>query len=207
MKVPLRYASDIAFTDAVKAVQARKGSRPAYERMEQSGSWENHITPDLRRFIEAQTSAFFATASAAGQPYVQHRGGPAGFLRVLDASTIGFADFTGNRQYITLGNLAENPQAQLFLIDFARRQRIKIWGEARVEAADEALMRALMPPGCKAQAEQAILVRVVAWDANCSKHIPQRFDGEEVQAALQERDRRIEQLQAEVERLRALHEV
>jgi predicted pyridoxine 5'-phosphate oxidase superfamily flavin-nucleotide-binding protein len=203
MTSPLTYASDIAFTGSVKAVQARKGSRLAYERMEQSGSWESRITPDLKSFIQEQTSVFLATASAAGQPYVQHRGGPAGFLRVLDDSTIGFADFTGNRQYITLGNLAENPRVQLFLIDFARQQRIKIWGRARVEAADPALLDRLMPPGYKARAEQAILLQVTAWDANCSKHIPQRFDAQQVSAALAERDRRIEQLQSELERLRA----
>src|SRR4051812_25741212 len=115
------YSSDVAFTPAVKAVQARKGSRESYERMEERGSWQIRIPPDLAGFIEAQTSVFFATASADGQPYVQHRGGPAGFLRVLDDQTIAFVDFAGNRQYITLGNLAENPKAYLFLIDYARR--------------------------------------------------------------------------------------
>jgi predicted pyridoxine 5'-phosphate oxidase superfamily flavin-nucleotide-binding protein len=118
------YASDVAFTDAVKAIQARKGSRAAYARMEAAGSWERYITPDLKAEIEAQTSVFLATASAEGQPYIQHRGGPAGFLRVLDEQTIGFADFAGNRQYITQGNLEENPRAQLLLIDYTNRRRI-----------------------------------------------------------------------------------
>ena len=195
------HTSDIAFTESVKAVQKRKGSRPAYESMEQSGSWESRITPDLRRFIEEQTSAFLATASAAGQPYIQHRGGPAGFLRVLDESTIGFADFSGNRQYITLGNLAENPKAQLFLIDYAQRRRVKLWGQARVEEHDDELIRRLAPEGYKVRAEQAIVLKVRAWDTNCSKHIPQRFDAAEVSAALAERDRRIEELSDRIERL------
>jgi uncharacterized protein len=117
------YASDVAFTPTVKAVQTRKGSRSSYERMEERGSWQIRITPDLARFIEAQTSIFLGTASKDGQPYIQHRGGPTGFLQVLDDRTIGFADFAGNRQYITQGNLADNPKAYLFLIDYARRQR------------------------------------------------------------------------------------
>ena len=124
------YASDVAFTPTVKALQARKGSRRGYATMEQRGSWETRITPDLAAFIAAQTSVFFATASADGQPYIQHRGGPAGFLRVLDDKTIGFVDFAGNKQYITQGNLADNPKAYLFLIDYAHRRRIKLWGEA-----------------------------------------------------------------------------
>jgi len=122
-------ASDIAFTPSVKAAQTSRGSRSTYERMEREGSWQTTITPDLKAFVEAQTSVFLATANGAGQPYIQHRGGPAGFLRVLDETTIGFADFAGNRQYITLGNLHDNPKAHLFLIDYANRQRIKIWGK------------------------------------------------------------------------------
>ena len=129
---PLIYPSDIAFTPAVKAIQARKGSRDAYARMEQGGGWQTRITPELKDFIEAQTSVFLATANAEGQPYIQHRGGPAGFLHVLDEQTLAFADFVGNRQFITMGNLTENPKAHLFLMDYAHQQRIKIWGEARV---------------------------------------------------------------------------
>ena len=130
------YSSDVAFSPSIKAVQARKGSRQAYGRMEERGSWPTRITPDLAAFIEAQTSVFLATASAEGQPYIQHRGGPAGFLRALDARTIGFVDFSGNRQFITQGNLAENPKAHLFLMDYAQRRRIKLWGEARVVEGD-----------------------------------------------------------------------
>jgi uncharacterized protein len=196
------HASDVAFTPTVKAVQSRKGSRDSYRRLEERGSWKSRITPDLAAFIEAQTSVFLATANRQGQPYVQHRGGPAGFLKVLDDRTIGFADYTGNRQYITLGNLSENPKAQLFLIDFAFRRRIKIWGEARVVEGDAELTAKLMPDGYKARPEQIILFTVAAFDANCSQHIPQRFEAADVAAALAERDRRISELEAELARLR-----
>ena len=197
------YSSDVAFTPTVKAIQARKGSRVSYGRMEERGGWQARITPELAEFIAAQTSVFLATVNAAGQPYIQHRGGPAGFLRVLDDRTIGLADFAGNRQYITQGNLADNPKAHLFLIDYAHRKRVKIWGEARVVEADDALTAKLMPAGYKARPEQAIVFTVSAWDANCPQHIPQRFEAADVAAALAERDRRIEALQAEIKRLRA----
>jgi len=197
------YASDVAFTPTVKAIQSRKGSRRGYATMERRGSWETSITPDLAAFIAAQTSVFLATASADGQPYIQHRGGPAGFLRVLDDHTIGFVDFAGNRQYITQGNLAENPKAYLFLIDYAHRRRIKIWGEARVVEGDDSLIARLMPEGYKARPEQVILFTVAAWDSNCPQHIPQRFEAADVAAALEQRDQRIAELEAEIERLRA----
>ena len=196
------YPSDVAFTPSVKAVQTRKGSRRSYERLEERGSWQTRITPDLARFIEAQTSIFLGTANKDGQPYIQHRGGPPGFLQVLDDKTIGFADFAGNRQYITQGNLADNPKAYLFLIDYAHRQRIKLWGEARVVEGDAELTARLMPEGYKARAEQVILFTVAAWDANCPQHIPQRFEAADVAAALAERDQRIEMLEREIERLR-----
>jgi len=196
------YSSDIAFTPSVKAVQARKGSRRLYERVEAKGSWQSTIPPELRIFIEEQRSVFLATASADGQPTIQHRGGPPGFLRVLDERTLAFVDFVGNRQYITLGNLSENPRAHLFLIDYAHRRRIKIWGDARVVEGDDDLIANLMPGGYKARPEQVILFTVSAWDANCPQHIPQRFEAAEVSAALSERDQRIHQLEAEVQRLR-----
>ena len=198
------YSSDVAFSSSVKAVQLLKGSRRAYSRVEENGAWPTTITPDLADFIAAQTSVFLATANAEGQPYIQHRGGPPGFLRKLDDKTIGFADFAGNRQYITLGNLAENPKAHLFLIDYAHRQRIKIWGMARVVEGDAALIARLMPEGYKARPEQVILFTVAAWNANCPQHIPQRFDAADVAAALAERDRRIEALEAEVRALREM---
>ena len=196
------YPSDIAFSESVKAVQTRKGSRRAYQRMEEGGSWRTRITADLAGFIEAQTSIFMASANAAGQPYIQHRGGPPGFLRVLDDQTLAFADFSGNRQYITLGNLADNPKIHLFLIDYAHRRRIKIWGEARVVAGDDALVAKLMPQGYQARVEQVIVIKVTAWDANCPQHIPQRFEAADVAAALAVRDRRIDELERAVAKLR-----
>jgi hypothetical protein len=196
------YSSDVAFSPTVKAVQARKGSRKGYARMEEGGSWETRITPELAAFVTAQRSVFLATVSADGQPYIQHRGGPPGFLRALDDRTIGFADFKGNRQYITQGNLADNPKAFLFLIDYAQRRRIKIWGRARIVEDDPDLVASLMPPGYEARPEQAILFDVAAWDTNCPQHIPQRFEAADVAAALAERDRRIAALEAEIARLR-----
>ena len=198
-----KFASDVAFTDSVKAIQSRKGSRRAYSRMEEGPGWKTTITPDLAEFIAAQNSAFIATANLAGQPTIQHRGGPEGFLHVLDEKTIAFADFRGNRQFITGGNLAETPQAHLFLIDYETRQRIKIWGTARVLEDDEELVARLMPPDYAAKAEQAIVFTVTAWDANCPQHIPQRIDADAVAKALRDRDRRIAELEAEVVRLRA----
>ena len=195
--------SDVAFTPTVKAIQTRKGSRHAYARMEQGGGWRTAITPELQDEIEAQVSVFLATANAAGQPYIQHRGGPAGFLKVLDEHTIGFADFAGNRQYITQGNLAENPRAQLFLIDYAQRHRYKIWGTARVVEGDAELVARLMPADYSARPEQVILFSVSAWDANCPQHIPQRFEAADVKAALVDRERRIAELEEEVARLKA----
>jgi predicted pyridoxine 5'-phosphate oxidase superfamily flavin-nucleotide-binding protein len=195
------YSSDVAFTPAVKDIQARRGSRKAFAHREEAGAWPTRITPDLAAFIAAQTSVFLATASKDGQPYIQHRGGPPGFLHVLDDKTLGFADFAGNRQYITLGNLADNPKAYLFLIDYMHR-RIKIWGEARVVEGDAELIGKLMPEGYKARPEQAILFTVAAWDSNCAQHIPQRFEAADVAAALMQRDERIAALEHEVKRLR-----
>ena len=195
-------SSDVAFSPSVKAVQTRKGSRRSFQRMEEKGGWRTAITADLAQFIAAQTSVFLATASAEGQPYIQHRGGPPGFLHVVDEKTIAFADFAGNRQYITLGNLTENPKAHLFLIDYAHRRRIKLWGTARVVEDDDALLAKLMPEGYEARPEQVILFTVAAWDVNCSQHIPQRFDAADVAAALAERDQRIAALEAEIKALR-----
>ena len=198
----MSYSSDIAFTPAIKAVQERKGSRDSYARMENAGSWETRISAELKEFIEAQTSVFLATANLQGQPYIQHRGGPPGFLKVLDEQTIGFVDFVGNRQYITLGNLVENPKAHFFLIDYAQRRRVKLWGEARVIENDAALTAQLMPAGYKARPSQVIEFRVSAWDANCPQHIPQRLEAAEVAAALAMRDRRIAELQTQLAELK-----
>jgi len=203
MDISGTYSSDVAFTPSVKALQTRKGSRDRYARMEERGAWQTRITPDLAAFIAAQTSVFLASANLEGQPYIQHRGGPAGFLRVVDDDTIGFADFAGNRQYITQGNLADNPKAQLFLIDYADQRRVKIWGEARVVEGDVELTAKLMPEGYRARPEHVILFTVRAWDANCPQHIPQRIEVADVAVALAARDQRIEALEAEVKRLQS----
>lgn len=196
------FPSDIAFTDTVKAIQSRKGSRRAYANMELGRGWQTRITPDLKAFIEAQISVFLGTANAAGQPYIQHRGGPPGFLRVLDDATLGFVDYSGNRQYISTGNLLENPKAHLFLIDYAHRRRVKIWGTARVVDYEATLIERLMPDDDDARPEQVLLFDVHAWDANCPQHIPQRFEVADVAGLLVERDTRIAALEAELRALR-----
>ena len=202
MTEALRIASDIAFTPTVKSIQTRKGSRHAYSRMEAGKGWGTTITPELAAFIALQTSVFLGTANAAGQPYIQHRGGSPGFLRVVDDRTIAFADFRGNRQFITQGNLAENPRAHLFLIDYAQQRRIKIWGEARVVEDDPVLLARLLPPAYDARGEQVILFSITAWDANCPQHVPQRFEATDVERALAERDRRIAELEKALAELR-----
>lgn len=203
------YASDVVFTDTVKAIQARKGSRAAYARMEAGGSWEQAITADLQREIEAQTSVFIATASADGQPYIQHRGGPAGFLRVIDRQTIGFVDYKGNRQFITTGNLRDNAKVHLFLVDYENRRRVKIWGTARIVEGDGELAARLFPHGYRAKWEQVILLTVAAWDINCSQHIPQMFHAYDVATTVQTFQARMKEMDEEITRLKArlaLHE-
>jgi uncharacterized protein len=195
------YPSDVAFTPSVKEIQARNGSRNHYSRLEEGEGWHTRITPELAAFIAAQTSFFLATCNAAGQPYIQHRGGPPGFVAVLGDDRLAFADFAGNRQYITLGNLADNAKCHVFLIDYAQRKRIKIWGEARVIDDDPELLARLKPAGYRARAERVIELKITAWDANCPQHIPQRIDAAQVQEALAERDRRILSLEAEIARL------
>ncbi len=194
-------SSDVAFSPSVKAIQVRKGSRDGYARADAKGGWPTAITHDLAQFIAAQTTAYLATANADGQPYIQHRGGPPGFLRVLDEKTIAFADYAGNRQYITQGNLLDNPKTHLFLMDYAHRRRVKIWGTARV-VEDAELTRRLMPEGYEAKPEQTILFTVAAWSSNCHQHIPQKFDAADVAAALEQRDRRIAALEAELAELK-----
>jgi predicted pyridoxine 5'-phosphate oxidase superfamily flavin-nucleotide-binding protein len=171
-----RPASDVAFSPAVKAAQTRLGSRAAYRRMEEGDGWETTVTPELEAFIRERNSFYLGTASADGQPYIQHRGGPKGFLRVLDPRTLAFVDFAGNRQYVSLGNLAENDRAFLFLMDYARRRRIKIWGRARAVEDDPELVARLMPAGTPARPERVIVFEIAAWDVNCPKHIPQKLD-------------------------------
>ena len=198
-----RVPSDVAFTAAVKAQQSARGSRDMFERMEDTRPWPDRITPDLAEFVAAQRSVYLGTASAAGQPYIQHRGGPPGFLRVVDDTHLGFADLRGNQQYITLGNLAENPHAFLFLIDYTNARRVKLCGTAKVVEDDPALLESLVPADGKGRPERAILFQIAAWDVNCPQHIPQRFEAEDVAAALARRDARIAELEAEIARLKA----
>ncbi len=196
------YSSDVAFTAAVKEIQTRKGSRHAYAHVEQNGGWRTEIDDNLTAFLADSNSLYFASASADGQPYIQHRGGPKGFVKILDKNTLAFADYSGNRQYITQGNLSENPKANIFLMDYSHRRRVKIWGEARVVDDDPALLQSLMPQGYKARPEQVILFKISAWDTNCPQHIPQKFDAADVATALASRDARIAELEAELAALK-----
>ena len=190
-------SSDIAFSSSVKAVQERRGSRAAYARMEEKGGFATAIAQSLADFIASARSFYLATANKDGQPYIQHRGGPPGFLRVLDAKTLAFADFSGNRQYITTGNLEDNPRAMIFLMDYQHRQRVKIWGTARVIEDDPEVVGRSIPEGHKARPEAAILFTVDAWDANCPQHIPQMLFAEEVAATVGALKNRIEALEAD----------
>jgi uncharacterized protein len=199
----MAVSSDVAFTATVKAIQSRKGSRGAYARMEEGGGFDTIVAPDLASFIAAQRSLFFATSNADGHPYIQHRGGPPGFLQVMDERTLALADFKGNRQFISQGNLAENPKAFIFLIDYMHQRRVKIWGTAQVIEGDTMLEQRLMPENYKARAEQVILFTIEAWSANCPQHIPQRFEAEDVARALAQKDARIEELEDQLQKLKA----
>lgn len=190
-------SSDIAFTPRIKTIQAERGSRANYARMEERGGFRTELTEDLAQFLGRVDTAFLATTNAAGQPYAQHRGGPKGFIKILGPSTLGFADYKGNRQYITTGNLAENDRAFLFLMDYAHRRRVKIWGRARVVADDDALVERLMPEAYEARPEQAILFEVEAWDINCPQHIPQKIDASDVEQVLLQLQARIARLEEE----------
>ena len=196
-------SSDIAFSPSVKAVQQARGSRAGYAKMEEKGGFAIEIDASLAAFIAEQRSFYLATANAEGQPYIQHRGGPKGFLHVLDEKTLAFADFAGNRQYITTGNLAENPKAMIFLMDYAHRRRVKIWGTARMVDNDPGLIAQLMPEDYKARAEAAIVFAIEAIDVNCPQHIPQMFFAEDVAQAVARLEERIGDLEAENARLKA----
>lgn len=195
--------SDIAFTPAVKAIQERKGSRKGYARMERIGGWETTVTPELSEFLADLDMFYLATATADGQPYVQYRGGLPGFLKVLDDRTLGFADFGGNRQYLTLGNLSENPKAFLFLMDYANQRRVKVWGTARVVEGDKALEAKLADPAYSAKVERAILFTIHSWDVNCQQHIHPRFSRRQIEPVIAGLRARVAELEAEVERLRS----
>lgn len=198
------YTSDIAFTPAVKAAQERLGSRSGYARMEEKGGWSDRVTPDLAAFIAERDSFYMATANAEGQPYVQHRGGPPGFLKVVDEHTLAFADFSGNRQYISIGNLSENDKAFLFLMDYAGRRRIKIWGQARFVEDDPDLLVRLADDAYDARPERALVFTVEAWDVNCPQHITPRFTEREMAPAIRDSlETAVQQFQARIDTLEA----
>ena len=203
LTVNIPSSSDIAFTPSVKVAQERCGSRRGYAQMEAKGGWATTVSPDLAALIAEVRSFYLATASKDGQPYIQHRGGPKGFLRVLDEKTLAFADFSGNRQYITTGNLAENARAFIFLMDYANRQRVKLWGSARVVEDDPELMRRLTKDGYRGRPEQVIVFTLEAWDVNCPQHIPQMFFAEDIKEAVDKLKVRIARLEQENAALRA----
>lgn len=191
-------ASDVAFSESVKAVQVERGSRAVYAR----GDFHTHVTDELVELLAGLDTAFLATVNAAGQPYIQHRGGPKGFLRALDARTLGFVDFAGNRQYVSTGNLRDDERVCLFLIDYARRRRIKVWGCAKMVPLTDALRAALVPEGYRARPEQVCLVTVEAWDMNCPQHIPQKLDAADVMEVVGSLKARVAELEAELDELR-----
>ena len=202
MKGPI---SDIAFTPAVKAAQQQRGSRHAYAEMEQRGGWQHKVTADLAEFIAERDSFYLATASTDGQPYIQHRGGPKGFLKVLDEHTLAFADFVGNAQYISIGNLDENNKAFIFLMDYPNRRRIKIWGTAKFIEGEHELLSRLTDSAYGGKPEWALVFQVQAWDVNCPQHIKPRWTEEEISPVVDELRVRVEQLEAENARLRVQH--
>jgi predicted pyridoxine 5'-phosphate oxidase superfamily flavin-nucleotide-binding protein len=191
-------ADDVMFSPAVKAEQTRLGSRSMFE----GRDFKSEITDDLRQFLAVVDTFFFATASAAGRPYVQHRGGPPGFLKPIGTHMLAFADFAGNRQYITLGHLKENDRAHIFIPHFATQQRVKLWGRARVVEGDLALMERLVDPTYKARPERAIVFTLEAWDANCRQHIVPRYSEAEIAPAIDRLAQRIKELEEEVARLK-----
>lgn len=195
------FSSDIAFTPAVKAIQREKGSRDSYARAESRGSWNTTVTSELAEFLADLDMFYMGTSNALGQPYIQYRGGPPGFLRVVDEKTLGFADFGGNRQYITLGNLAENPKAFVFLMDYARSRRIKLWGTARIVERDLELIDRLRDPSYPGIVERAILFEIEAWDVNCPQHIHKRFSQPQIAPVVQRLQATITELE---EKLKAL---
>ena len=192
------YSSDIAFTPSVKEVQAEKGSRTTYAKVEAGHGWQTTVTPELMAFLAELDMFYLGTSNAAGQPYIQYRGGAPGFLKVIDDKTLGFADFGGNRQYITLGNLSDNPQAFIFLMDYAHSRRIKLWGTARVVEDEPELLKRLQDPEYPGKVERAILFTVEAWDVNCPQHIHKRFPQAEVAPIIEELQSRIQELEAQL---------
>lgn len=200
----MTFSSDIAFTETVKSIQTRKGSRDVYAKMERNGSWDKEITHDIADYIAAQRSFFLATVNSKGQPYIQHRGGPPGFLKVLNKNTLAFADYKGNKQFISQGNLVDNNKAFIFLIDYTNKSRVKIWGTAEIIENDPELLEKLMSghERYKAKPEQVLKFTVEAFDRNCPQHIPQRFEAEYVYSIIQDKNSRIKELEEEIRQLK-----
>ena len=197
--------AEIAFTDTVKSIQSDMGSRKMYTRMEEGPEdYNNLLGPNEAAFISARDSLYMATVSETGWPYVQHRGGPQGLLKVIDESTLAFADFSGNRQYISLGNLSENNKAFIFLMDYANQRRIKIWGTGEVIEDDPALLERLADPEYAGSPERAIVFHLRAWDVNCPQHIPHLYTKAQIAAKLAELQNQVAALEAENQRLRGL---
>ncbi len=195
-----KYISDIAFSDSVKKIQKKEGSRSGYQFMAEKRDWANSISESLRYFIAHRDSFYIATVNHAGQPYIQHRGGPVGFLKVLDNYTLGFADFSGNRQFISVGNIHDNKNICLFLMDYPNRKRIKIWGEAEIIDTDHKLMPLLRDDNYEARIERAMIIKVNAWDANCPQHITHRYTQQELELQLGSLKDQIRELEHELER-------
>ncbi len=196
-------SSDIAFTPAVKAIQTQKGSRKNYARMESHGGWQTKVTLDLVSYLEGLDMFYLGTANADGQPYIQYRGGPPGFLKIVDEQTLGFADFGGNRQYITLGNLSENPKAFIFLMDYVNQQRIKVWGRAEVIEGNAELNERLRDPRYPGKVERSIVFHIEAWDVNCPQHIHRRLPASIVEPAIAALQKQIRDLQHEIAKLKS----
>lgn len=194
-----QFPSDIAFTPAVKAIQHQKGSRKNYAHMEQSGGWQKTVTSELTEFLADLDMFYLGTANAEGQPYIQYRGGPPGFLKVIDDRTLAFADFGGNRQYISVGNLSENPKAFLFLMNYANSRRVKVWGTATVVEGDSVLLAKLSDSAYPGRVERAIVFTVEAWDVNCQQHIHKRFSQRQVATVIHQLQARIAELEAQLE--------
>jgi len=189
--------AQVIFPPSARAAQERLGSRALQQRRERAGGFQTRVNERLIAFLARVDSIFIATATADGQPYIQHRGGPKGFLKALGPSTLGFADFAGNRQYITVGRLSENSAVCLFLIDYAQPARVKVWGHASVVENDEALLARVADPVYPARVERAILIEIDAWDINCRQHIPRKIAAEEVASAIENLESRIRVLEAE----------
>lgn len=199
-----QFPSNVAYTPAVKSIQKRKGSRASYARVEQGEGWQTEVTPELAGVLSEMDMFYLGTANAEGQPYIQYRGGSPGFLKVLDEKTLAFADFGGNRQYITLGNLSENPRAFLFLMDYSNSQRVKVWGTARIVEDDAELLNQVRDPNYPGKVERTIVFTIEAWDVNCPQHIHKRYSQRQIKPVIEALQNRIADLEKQLANARNL---